>query len=124
MNKQMEIDQLQFAIDLKREALKAKEIEMASLELDPYDYESAYDDMLSDVYGDVDICGMTMSPVAIIREMDPTVYRCGLLDYVDSLDKTETDAYKELEQESQDLEYAIEDLQSELDELQSEQMEE
>lgn len=124
MNKQMEIDQLEAVIDLKKEVLKVKEREMDRLELDPDDYESAYEEMLSDVYGDIAVCGTSYDAADLLKLVSPTAYRCGLLDYVDSLDKTETDAYKELEQEAQDLEYAIEDLQSELDELQSEQMEE
>lgn len=56
-------------------------------ERDPDDYMEQYQDMLSEVYGGtVTVCGMDFDAVRVLREMDPTAYRVGLLDYVDSLD--------------------------------------
>ncbi len=48
--------------------------------------DSYYEDALYEIYGnEVKICGYTMDPVYIFREMDPIAYRCGLNDYYDSL---------------------------------------
>lgn len=48
--------------------------------------DSYYEAALYEIYGEeVEICGYTMDPVYIFREMDPIAYRCGLNDYYDSL---------------------------------------
>lgn len=43
-----------------------------------------YDDCL-DAGGDVKVCGCTFRPSDILKELDPTAYRCGYLDYADSM---------------------------------------
>jgi hypothetical protein len=47
--------------------------------------EEMYDEMLDDCEGPVTVCGMTYSASHVLREVDPTAYRCGFNDYVDSL---------------------------------------
>lgn len=44
-----------------------------------------YDEMLDEVYGEVDICGYSYSASYALRNLDPTAYRCGMNDYYDSL---------------------------------------
>ena len=44
-----------------------------------------YRAMLDDAYGDVEICGYTYSSSRAFEEIDPTAFRCGLLDNLDSL---------------------------------------
>jgi hypothetical protein len=44
-----------------------------------------YRAMLDDAYGDVEICGYTYSSSRVFEEIDPTAFRCGLLDNLDSL---------------------------------------
>lgn len=124
-----EITELQLIIERQQDLLRVLGKQMENFELDAYDYEGEYQSMLEDAYPYVDICGMTMSPVAIIREMDPTAYRCGLIDYVDGIDKEDTDEYRDLERRRDDtesyldaLELDLEDLMSEFDEIQSEQV--
>ena len=46
--------------------------------------KDAYHAMLRDCYGDVEVCGMQMDAARILREMDPTAYRCGYNDWSDS----------------------------------------
>ena len=41
---------------------------------------------LDDLYGEVNVCGMTMRAGYVLREMDPTAFRCGKIDYTDSLE--------------------------------------
>lgn len=43
-----------------------------------------YDDLL-DCDGNVTVAGMTYQPSRILREIDPTAYRTGFHDYMDSL---------------------------------------
>lgn len=35
---------------------------------------------LNDLYGSVDVCGMTMNAGYVLREMDPIAFRCAKLD--------------------------------------------
>lgn len=56
------------------------------VEIDPDDYEEQYDETLNELYGDVQIAGCDFSTSYALKELDPTAYRCGLIDYVDSLD--------------------------------------
>jgi len=51
------------------------------VEVDVDDYREQYEEMLDEVYGTF----MEMDASYILKECDPTAYRCGLLDYVDSL---------------------------------------
>lgn len=50
---------------------------------DLVDAEDLYDEAL-DGDGEVEVGGLTFYPSRIIRELDPTAYRCGFNDYMDS----------------------------------------
>ena len=54
-----------------------------------------------------------------MKNVDPTAYRCGLVDYVDSLDVEDSDEYKELQEEIDQLKSDIEDLESEIEDLEN-----
>lgn len=43
-----------------------------------------YDESM-DCEGEVDVAGTSFLPSKIIKEMDPTMYRCGFVDYCDYL---------------------------------------
>lgn len=43
----------------------------------------AYENMLTDVYGTVLVAGFEFDAGAVVREMDPIAFRCGMLDWVD-----------------------------------------
>lgn len=67
-------------------------------EIDDYD---AYDESL-DSEGTVTVAGMEYDPSRIIKELDPTAYRCGYNDWVDSdqsalEDAIENEDYSEIE---------------------------
>jgi len=89
--------------------------EINDLELDPDEYEDQYDDFLFEVYGYVNL-GAEYHPADVLREIDPTAYRCGLNDYVNSIDITETIEYRELQDELEDIENQIIDLKEQLEE--------
>ena len=96
---------------------KALQAQIDSFELDPEDYAEQYDEMLDEVHGD--FLGMNAS--YILKEMDPTAYRCGLLDYLDGLDqddeKMKNDDCVELIEELEEIESEIEELEDEMSEL-------
>lgn len=48
---------------------------------DEYLDESQYDDMLDDVYGDVEIAGLKYSTSHALKKVDPTAYRCDFVDW-------------------------------------------
>lgn len=46
----------------------------------------SYNDML-DCEGTVTVCGMEFNPSDILLNCDPVAYRCGLIDYADSIEE-------------------------------------
>ena len=110
--------ELQESIANKRDEIsdKQKELDSFQVERDEGDYE----DCLNANYGDVDICGMTFSAGSALRELDPTAFRIGFNEWVDSLDPSDEDGYKELESELEDLEDELSGLWSELEDLEAE----
>lgn len=46
----------------------------------------AYREFLNEIEPEVTICGCTFEPAAILEELDPIAFRCGYLEYADSLD--------------------------------------
>ena len=99
---------------------KALQAQIDSFELDPDDYSDRYDEMLDECHGD--FLGMNASQ--ILKNMDPVAYRCGLLDYLDSLDqdeeKMDNDECLELFNQLEEIESEIEELEEELAELDNE----
>lgn len=68
--------------------------QLADQDIEPIDEDTLheqYDEMLRDCYGDVSVCGMEMDCVRILKEMDPTAYRCGFGDWLGT-----TDVYTEI----------------------------
>lgn len=45
----------------------------------------AYDAFIREVSGDVDILGVNYDPATILNAIDPIAYKCGWIDYMDSL---------------------------------------
>ena len=102
----------------KRTELEAQIAELdeqiANWEPDPDDYTEQFDDMLREVTGDGDgdihIGNLTYDVAYVLKEIDPTAYRCGLLDWLDAEQRDENIKPDELIEER-------DELQSELDEL-------
>lgn len=59
------------------------------LSLTDYEIEGRYKEMLDDVYGEVEICGLTYDASTALFRTDPTAYRCGLSDFEDTLTEGE-----------------------------------
>jgi hypothetical protein len=109
-------NELTAAIEAKQAEIKAKTAEIDNFELDNDDYEESYKDAL-DSDGPVIIAGMKFDPSYALKELDPTAYRCGLNDYVDSLEKEDDPKYQELEEELEALTDELDDLESDLEDL-------
>ena len=93
-------------IENKIDEIDALKQKIETYELNPDDYEKEFDEMLDEVHGEF----MGYSASYILKQVDPTAYRCGLLDYVDSLDVTPPDEWDtELSDLLQELEELIED---------------
>lgn len=99
--------------DLENE-IEALESKIEDFELDPYDLEDIYCEAL-DCEGPVNVCGMEFNASDILREMDPTAYRCGLVDFVDGMDKTEAEEYQEMVEQLEEMKEELEDLENEFE---------
>jgi hypothetical protein len=112
----MNKNELTAEIEAKQAEIKAKTAEIDNFELDGDDYEESYKDAL-DSEGPVIIAGMKFDPSYALKELDPAAYRCGLNDYVDSLEKDDDPKYKELEEELETLTEELDALEAELEDL-------
>lgn len=77
--------------------------EIENYEVDPYDFEEQYCDLL-DECGPVKIGNLEYDSSHVLREVDPIAYRCGLIDYADSIELDEIQEYRELLEELEELE--------------------
>jgi len=112
--------ELEKAIAMKNAEIEVKQREIDRFEIDPDEHEEDYRVSL-DSEGDVNVCGLTFLPSQIIEELDPTAYRCGLVDYVDGLEVSDDPAYKKLEEELEALKDELAYLEGELDDLEEEE---
>lgn len=89
-------------------------------ECSPVDREAAYDEYLN-TQGPVRVAGLTFEASEIIKECDPTAYRCGVNDFADSEEWTEIEGetYRDEDIEKARGEF-LDGLNDELSYLQSE----
>jgi transcription initiation factor IIE alpha subunit len=97
--------------ELKR-LIEAQKEKIDTYEIDPDEYEESYCEAM-DEQGEISISGLTFAPSRIVKELDPVAYRCGLVDYVDSIDVDESEEYQALKEELEDLENELEELEEE-----------
>lgn len=108
-----QIEELEILISEKRTELKELDSQIDNFELDTDNYSEQYDDMLNDCYPEL----FNMLPSRILNECDPTAYRCGLNDFVDSLDLSDDSDYQELTEQQTELENELDELEQELADL-------
>ena len=116
------IDQVQNAIAEVEKTMGAIEVAILDKqkEIDSFEYscsDDEYDEMLDDVYGDVEICGMNYSSSQALKELDPVAYNCGKGDYEANYDLDNCEEYSDLKDELESLENKLSDLENDLDEL-------
>ena len=117
--------------DQKQEDIEAKQDEIAEKKQEIEDFEpelddDRYDDMLDEPGimtddGMVHIGMLTYAVSQVLKEIDPTAYRCGKNDFIDSMDKDEFKEYQELEEELQELEDELDELENEIEEMKEEE---
>lgn len=101
--------------------MNAKLLKQITNNLTPLDTEELYANMLDDCYGEVEIAGMTFQTSRALKELDPTAFRCGEVDYIDSLNLVEISGdYYEQDAVEQERDGLIEELESEISDLEDE----
>lgn len=88
------------------------------------DRESQFDDMLDECYSFASVGGpfASMSPSSVLKEVDPTAYRCGVNDYFgtdDTYTEFSGETYRMEDLESAKTEF-VEDLELEISTLENE----
>lgn len=96
------------------------------------DREARFDQMLDDSYDFESVGGpfSHMVPSQVLKEMDPTAYRCGVNDYMDVLETYEIDCetydMREVDEAKdsfiEDLELELSDLEDELSEVDEDEL--
>ena len=92
-------------------------------DIDSFEYsctDDEYDEMLDEVYGDVEICGMTYSSSRALKLLDPVAYRCAKNDFESDYDLDNCEEYSDLKDELESLEDQLSDLENDLSELSDE----
>ena len=114
LNASLEV--LQTELEGLEDQLSTEVCDLDSLEIDPDDYIEQYEYCLDDLGGEF----MGMSASYILKERDPIAYCCGLNNFCDSVDITQTQEYKEIQEEIETLESEIEDLETNIESLEEE----
>ena len=117
-------EELENDIDTCRCEIADKRQEIENFEPDEDAATDRYEEMLDECYGSVRIGQMGYRTSYVLKEVDPVAYRCGLIDYVDSIELRDWAEYRELEEELETLEEELETLEEELESLEDEAGEE
>lgn len=114
--------ELQAALTSKRVELEQMQGTLASMKNDTLahfeeEISEEWDNSLRECYSEaLDSIPFYLGDVVeLIKDNDPTSYRCGLNDFADGFDVTGLDAYTDLEGEIEDLESEIESLEDEIE---------
>lgn len=83
--------------------------EIDAWEPDPDDYTEQYDDMLRETCGPVMIGSLEYDVAMVLKEVDPTAYRCGMNDWLDGEQKDRNIEPDELKDELTELEDELAD---------------
>ena len=120
------IELLRAEVEMKEQEIRKmqsqiadKEKQQSNIELDPDDYEDQFDESLDESIPEIEIGCLTYSPSHVLKNVDPTAYRCSLNDFVDSLDVEDSDEYKALQEEIEQLQSDIDDLENEIEDLEN-----
>jgi peptidoglycan hydrolase CwlO-like protein len=118
----MNKETLEQKIEDLKEKISDLQSELDSLEIGQTNLadDDEYSKWIDDLYMPYSIGYLTFEASHVLRELDPVAYNCGFGDYLESLDISDSEEYKELESELEDLESELEDLESELEDLETE----
>ena len=113
-----QINELQTVITLINAEIIAKKNAIHNFEYSCTERE--YNDFLDQIYGEVNICGITYSASRALKNLDPIAYRCSKSDYESNFDLENCAEYIEKRDELEQLQNELEQLQDELDDLENE----
>jgi hypothetical protein len=54
--------------------------------IEPEVTDEYWEEFLTDLYGEVNVCGMTYESGRLLKEIDPIAFQCGKSDYESGLD--------------------------------------
>lgn len=108
-------------LESKKDELESR-LEAVQKEMDEFDIservdEDDFDEYLNESHEQVHVCGMAYLPAYVLKEVDPTAYRCAFNDYVDEFSPEDFDEFQDLVTEREDLFSELEDVNGELEEL-------
>lgn len=116
--------ELQAALTSKRDELEQMQDTLASMEADPLahfedEITEEWDNSLRECYSEAlgSIPFYLGDVVELIKDNDPTSYRCGQNDYADGFDVSGLTGYQDLQSEIEELESEIESLEEDIEEL-------
>ena len=114
-----EVEMKEHEIRKMQAQIADKEKQQSNIEFDPDDFADQFDESLDESIPEIEIGCLTYSPSHVLKNVDPVAYRCGLNDFVNSLDVEDSDEYKDLQEEIDQLKSDIEDLESEIEDLEN-----
>jgi len=114
------METIQERIEELKEQISTIETEINDFDLSEFASDEMYSDWLDEIYGKIDICGYSYQASYALREIDPIAYNVGFSDYCDTLDPSDFEEYKKLEEQLEELNSELEELEEELQELNSE----
>lgn len=98
--------------------MNAKLLAQIAANLTPLDTEELYANMLDECYPECEIAGMSFTTSRALKELDPTAFRCGEADYIDSLNLVEIGGdYYEQDAVEAERDSLVTDLEMEVDEF-------
>ena len=114
----MENNQLA-VLQAKRDALK-KAIKAVQKKIDCFDVSEYYDeemffDEMQEAFGYIDIMGIQYSAVHTLRKIDYIAFSEMYNNHIDTLDKSDFEKYKELEEELEELENELLDIEDQIE---------
>lgn len=112
-----EIANLENEIESLKDEITSKELEISNFEYECSDDD--FDDFLDQIYSEINIGEFTFYPSQVLKECDPTAYRCGKADYESDYDLDDCEEYAELKEDLESLMEDLESLESDLEDLQN-----
>ena len=97
-----------------KKAIKDKQKAMDYFDVSDYYDEEMFFDEMHEAFGYIDIMGIQYSAVHTLRKIDYIAFSEMYNNHINTLDKSDFEKYKELEEELEELEEELEELENEL----------
>ena len=106
--------QIQEVIDTVTYEISELESKISSFDKSAHFDEDSYVDILNEIYGTVEVCGMTMDAGTVLREMDEGAYRYMMSCHIDDMNNNQFQEFNDLENELEELDDELSKLEEEL----------